>query len=1826
MVLVADDYVWIVKWHKEYQPDPHPQVGDIYSGLKASVGTRAKDVTSPCHYWVKGMPGICINFYGETCGLTPNDGASGYNNGFCDYLGRRSWCSKYVSSGDLPDEYICIAPDMFRTGLGKRDINVTTHLELLPYKYDEILGYNGGDDGIGRCDGLGMGRGLVGIGTTDPEEMYILPVVCKHYKPGSMGFGAIKPRPMGTAILEGRNIYDGSKSDPLSDMSRYLPFIFNMLNLRAYYQKCGYWDQDFGADFEMDYSGGYASIMLPEDPLTECICKDDQSIPYRTIIDDWPEHTSAMLMEVLTEEKGIVCNGAHSECPCYTGKWIYCVPDNMRDGMRITAEQILELRFWVAVWQTKSVYDSIFAEKSGTGDLTTSDLFTFDRWEKLGDSVEDSVMIGKRIYQCFPIPLHERKFDPEVYLTKEAITYPKANSKTGTGSSTTSSFPTLVRDLSAYSNLASPIDVIYPYTCEDPWGVEPCGGPFSLTTMEVASCKLEQPATAIFGHTIKNKDVYALNINETGGMGIFSQFEDTMVSFLPPKQRRAVNARIQSLINWSFSDGLISKYIVSGTSNEYGYFGIGPLPMNYANVTYIAIICKINEPNEYEVVLRKVRAVFYGSVIIQNSFVAKQGDETNYVTLPSYFPPSNPAKLSGDVHDFSQGSTSHSVFPVYSKYTYGKMQDTVEYSYCINEYTIEDFVRKWVRIGPTGYIWAFLDNPKVSYLFDFEVISATISYCGEGVICGTSGAGIDLEVIHPKVGDPDAIKRRHLPPDCVLLKAEEINSFFNEDWHLSVNYKYKMLEPSKATHGGVTVWPVDLDGALSINKFVSPPFNFSQVSRSDTLFKIDDIKTGTIALMAYTLDKSGRIQAAIATKMLCDVVTTRCRPVEISYSYKAEAVGYDLIPNSGFFTWVGGDKVLSGTFTHYRKAKCGDHDCNKDNCIGPMWFPFNDCTSIDFYSWYSGAATCTMPIEGQPRSDWRYRMADEYKAWVREGGNWAAACGNGWYYSYSKAGKSEFSGSGKIRTSVNLKLYSELGWTDPPFGNDGREITERWLSQEYYGFWDLSGVEPVPRSEYMPLVVDDETLFTSFDAFEKQGRIGPIANCFHTTSMLNWLVSELVAEKFILTHTTTYDAPDTARFRFEDLFEVLKHAWCMYPPPVYEGPGDTTVAIRYSFKEANVNEKETLTVPGTGTVYDVLVPTTKNVAWAWKEYWLDIGRGVKTAQEVLYGLEAKPPLDFVSFNKPPYYFDFEKIEHRLITDEGKTDISFKAPALKGDGGTEYTHPEISITGGIPRKFNIIYDDYNDEQVDWVDECGDEPVAGDLEGGGGEFGGAGATGGWGEPEEGGEQDAAVYEKTTGDEWFHDVNTIFDSNASSDKSDDRKIVLSRDSLSGDTFAWYNRGLIANIPKNRLTYLPYAADTSPVVTYFSEQKDAGSQLFSVWYNNNKTKPREIIVSAKSPTCITRVEIKIYVGVKGRTDGYAASGVYCHPEIIISEYGVDDDVLLPFPPTVLYTSPAKTGKNTPELGLYYKYLDNGLLEVKLSRLPKRVLFRSPLVQIKLILLPGEHLMLGAAHMYSGKYIDIEETLDVWEHKYVTSTGEFGDKNPDGVESSSLRSFDRDLKNAGQYFPTGVNSTNTESTKIYDKMTMVGAGEQHCEDIDLELSIGNLKEIEKTVQKELYEDAYNRDNYDTLVYNMIVPPNVQTFFDLNNVSSYGFGHTCTFISEKISWGKHQLANDLQQDAEFWQAGGHYFKWGSYYLQTSCYLIGPLETVYYPVAVHHKHGKDVVPWTPYEAYVGWGKLEFYEGKLDQAIALEKGIDTGYDWTGPAGGFVMETFT
>ena len=416
----------IALWqYGEQQIDPRSIEADISSGLRATnlVG---------CQYWIKGLSAICIYWDGNQCTYeSSHEGQplpTGYNNGKCDYLGRRRKCDKYDKTGQEDDlsKYHCVAPNIFLSGVGTVSGTATTGYTFSPIPKENIYGYC-----EGRCDEQGRGTGCYGTPGVDP-------IVCNYFRPWQMGFGSIKPHQIQRSITADGEIYITHQAmldaygHAFESMDHRLPFSFKVYNTRAKLQKCVYWNNDHGSYFEMTHTG---DIESDEDLETLCTSPNAASIPYRTL-DNSPGGVYGWLLQgVWSEAHTVICNGAKPECPCYTGEWTYCDDINMIEGMRITANQIFELIFWGNAWGSQEEYDEYYKMRPNLLDVSTPAIFTFKKWLRLNPlSPSDSVAEGQKLEMCQPAPLNNRRFIPSDFITATTFQYTKTGIDLGTTS------------------------------------------------------------------------------------------------------------------------------------------------------------------------------------------------------------------------------------------------------------------------------------------------------------------------------------------------------------------------------------------------------------------------------------------------------------------------------------------------------------------------------------------------------------------------------------------------------------------------------------------------------------------------------------------------------------------------------------------------------------------------------------------------------------------------------------------------------------------------------------------------------------------------------------------------------------------------------------------------------------------------------------------------------------------------------------------------------------------------------------------------------------------------------------------------------------------------------------------------------------------------------------------------------------------------------------------------------------------------------------------------------------------------------------------------
>lgn len=1811
--MAIDPWNLILEWWSSFQPDPRADANNIESGLKkqqipasnipehVDPAVKGSLQTAACQYWVKNLPEVCTHWDSENmvCGYDTSKGEipTGHALGGCDGLGRRQWCNRYTLQTDEngspipqePNKYICVLPSIEKCGTGK----IVRHeqgIQIIPWTPEEISGYNPDENNVGQCDGNGLGRGSAGLEQEFIENLQLLPQICKHYKPHQMGFGAVDPRPFhgdppskiwktGQTYIPRtpKELHDGSAADPLVLMGKRLPFSFQVYNLRAKFQKCAHWDADYGAVFGFnDYGADPSNFQINVDQKATEHCKLYSSCvlvqPFCDLEDE-VENIPWVLQNIWNKHGSVVCNGAKPECPCYTGRWIYCTDRNMQDGMRVSADQIFELRFWTSDWSSQEEYDSYYAAKPGTtregfADVTTSDIFTFTQWIQDDPnnikSADDSRMKGKQHHMCMPAPPHMREYDPDDYCTITPVTYPKPDEYLGIGSSSEPSYPTLVRELESPTNIYPNLSVVYPYNSPNPWQIVPCEkNDQENYCYHNNNLMYGNPTISVIGQCIRNRQIWAINTSHPeigsssfGAPGIMKNY--ARAQLIPDNKYEEFCRSTEDLIELAESTG--ADCIVTGFTDTNGFFMLDGLELvnNQENEIFIICAFEAGDYPEYVYRYRKVISRYFGALISQTSFTQTHNGSIWYNTTPSYFKPGGSITGSVDVI----GGQVENVIPCYSYYRNGLFMDVAYYGYCFNLKENEEYVEEWLQVGPTGYVWIDLQNLQISYLFAFSIVEAVLTPRNKGDDKEPEYGVRACNENTDNVGDiqinliPVETSRKEIPPGAVLFKYEkngviQPKLLSNKDWDLRVKYRYLKLE---TTPGDSVYWPSFTDGGMV--RFKQSPYDVL-FDPGGNEFIIPSIGAysgeATASVMALVVDQEGRLQAVAASKLVLMGHRLTCRSVDISYAYEAPATAFNLEPSGGFYTWRGSPSAQPSTKTglfHHRNASCGDHGCNAGNCIGPVWFPFNDCTTIDFYNVHNGAAQCTMPIsEGSEsikvmgRAAWRYCMADEYNAWVTPGGNWAAACGSPFTFHYSMidVGEMQFSGVAKKKGKVDEFYYRFMQWALPPFGNTGRASVERWLFRDFASFYDLSTRQPIPRSEYMPLVLDREDLIDDLDAFRFPGLSSHpnLSEPFSHRSALSNITANWIGEQ--------YD-PES-RYRFEDIIEPEYNGNCMYPWPTLYGFGGTNRVARYKFKD-------------------------NNLAWAWPEYWKSLERG----------LDESTYFRFLKLYKPEYFFDPEKNRHRLITDEGFHEILFRPPS--SDSQTDEDSPDtpsnlasISIDGVHWRYFKLDYESYTSGYVDWADES--------ALGEDGGSGGQGSEGGINIYEAANNGQSENGPTGTNDiQWIHDFDTLFDISASADPSEDRKAFLGNNLITGeDIYGYYNRGLIAKLPKNRLNQLPMkdvdiTGEFVPISGEFSFDVPLGNLLVLAWYY-----PEE-----GSPTP-TKLIINGTWGTTGNLSDDTLANL-CKPSILFRETR-DGEIVN------VYSQQGRSGEILSPLG---DRSSSYTISINFNKYPNRILFPPSYCDLTLTPVENEYMNISSIELYGSVYTEAQESILVWEQKFKVSTLNIGDKaNADGPDSKNYRSYDRNGKNAGQYFPYEDPSLWNDGSvgQAASKMVMVSAGKLYDvgEDETIEVSLSSLKAVERDAQKELYEEALALDNYDEVNFSAILPPDVEYF--LTDVIATKLFRPAggTIKNPKVDWEHNEYSYSLTQEGDFFSPGGHYFKWSDQYYKTRCYIFGPVQTVYSTDWVHHRHGGTVQTAHTSDSYAGFVSLAYLEGRF-----------------------------
>jgi len=1914
-----DGHQWEYCW-EDGHPNPGWKASNVTTGLRRSHTAKARSWRN-CQYYLGGLPSICkwwkkgaagdgegeatedsffCSFVEDNTSDNPLDplppNPTGFNFSQCDFLGRRHWCSHYEELVPPdPDEWICAAPNPYLTGLGKKSLGGEAAI-FRPVLRKDIRGYNDKEDGTGtgQCDCYGMGRGQKGceiFTASDPEQEKKLiaePIICNYYKPWTMGFGLRVPseKLKGDVEEDGVTITEQGwkRAQAWEDSKSYrLPLNYELYNNRAKFQKCMWWEAETSTNFTVYEDQGFiylgnniiggegGALFDSGGKVANCKSTNSEAENFNTRTyedainegNDAPTLVSGGLQYVWAKGGGHVCNGCRPECPSYSGKWIYLTGDRMLPGMPVTANQILELRFWAQEWDTQEDYDDYFSNEPNFDDPRDPAIYTFTKWKKQVDgNYSENKMLGNKLTLCMPVPIHQKEFSVDHIKVEEASYYSK---EIGTSAPADGQmhFPSLVRK-PAFPDMR-PLNVMYPYYNDEVWDAELCTGLGEPGTVKRHN-NMYGDAIKTVGQTLINKTVYAINaevIYTDWLLRFFSGIYNVAGKKIQDKNAESIKLEIYNILRETVARGLKEHpdYIKRAASDGiFGYFLVDSVKLEY-NISNRILICVDFGDGTWEYRWRNVISRWYGGVVKQTSYEHKyEESEKGYTnTQPLSITPTATATAtvkdigySARIYTGAETTPEAEVLSTASLKKSRGWHPITYYAYSVIEKTEEESYQfHWSPIGNSNKIWVEINKDEINYVYNWDIKSAELRilktmsddppYNDEAVRDGVPDV-VELEKI--------LVNDDHIPPNaCILTPKEDIRfKFLPSEWELYIDYKYEYM-----TNDAPDINDNVIAGA-GLSEFTQH-YSPYELGYSNGYIECTGISKSAIQLMAHFFDENGRIISSFATKLIVNIIKEGCRGVDIFYAYKAQGRRYALVPEHGFCIDISKDKVEKDPIMHAETPDCGDHEAFPWRKPGPMWFPYNACRGYDMYDEWTWCNNCQTGYQGPDndgilrnaageiqlaggrvikRKDYRYCGPYEWGAYGYFRATWAPSCACGCKFEYSDASSATvvFAGRARRMGVVDKFQYEEFGWAMPPFGNEGREFLEKFLSHDYINH--IYPGMPWQQDEWMPMMMDQSVFFSTFNAYDDNPEdiylgVDEYYNneSFRYTHQLNMGLAGHINEAIL--------PPELNRWRWGDVFEVHHEGNCSYPLPQYLiGFGYTTKAVFYLFKplEIEVTDEET------GETTD----ESLEVAWAWQEAWKEIERNTsselpsegnrESGSEV--GEEPKTTevgrLEFVKFSRPLYLFDHYKEEHRRIIEEGTYSIHFTAPEMS-DGELK-KYPTLSIEGQNKRAFKIFYDEnsYDGTRVTW----NDEGAAAKAQGASGEDN--------------------IYEKAMGLGWLHSDNVLFDSEAQSTTSGaeevNGKVVISVSPTGEEIYGSFNRGIEADMTREMLYYLPKKEEVSHLdVEGQAFISDGDGEDIGVEYNPTQHPDKDklqipgalvwssggVVITNEFPlndggdipgSTFLKLRIK---GNWGYVDGLditerpvkyalAMPGVSMTYDLNDPDEGLAEGE--PKSQTASSTSPRLPSKDQPSAP-YEIHME--FLAGPIEMLKRRVAY----FYINLIGADDHWISIDEMSLtLAPSYIDIKyESIKVWERMYMVSTMDDVTGHEINLDSNKnyLR-YQQDLDNSGQYFDFRYSFPNEEISAV-DKTRSIACSIKY----DLgdnepvySISYDTLHDIEAREQRELYEYAYQLDaTSDEFTYSSIAPYKYRDFLDSIGVR-FSVGDL-KITSQKLPWERHALYKQFHQ-YDFWRPGGHYYSWGDTFHAERCMIFGGTSLVYdgYYGHVGHKGigtplGEDATK--PVDAGNSYYSLRFYvqQAKADRAFILGGGDPIFPDnWSSP----------
>lgn len=1299
-----------------------------------------------CQYWVEGEPIQCSYWSNETqlCVYEPEEGSedtsipSKYPK--CNRIGTSASCNKYT--GGLLTVPRCILPDPDRH-VGQRFVEGGSK-----WLIEQINGYNGG-----ACDGAGT--------TT----------TCSGYSPYHMAFSSIQPD-----LYPYAADLDGFSTVP-SGLEFRLPLYYDVAYSRAQLSRCRWWTGE-AEPFTIDSTTGRINN-LPH----KCANTSDEKIQ-----EYWTNHTYDKDLGMWKAP----CNGAKPECPGYTGVcWEYCVDEKMKQGDKVLAEQVLELRYYLYKenWNADK-YKSSFSNPD------------IQAWTGTVHQKIDDLLQPYEI-QWLIDAWHVYFTDFEYFHTDRKKTPLTAGTQSNNYDGL---YPDLVKELKDI-----PLKPIIRNKFEV---LDLPDGKFNV----FESCDISHDEVIIMGDTFwYSSTAYAINLS------------DPELSFLPKAELLQYASVFEMDRSWVSSNGKFEQFysklsaslefILKAMPEKMPLSDISGAGMFYIKAhTFwgdndIIVFDKGSGTWEYDHI--HFKKLFVSGIIGQTSFELNGEGTTDY--LPSY---------QDDFMAYSNnnGTITFTFFPMISS----KLGDTSHLAYIYN-----DAVR--CRLPANPAISSTNDTYVVCYkLYKIKFatnLNLTIPN-GELRVLGNSGY-ILVTITDVNKSLSNAIKPWEIEGKMYLYYSEddyiemvahekatdrlEVNQFIIcpkditkfkqvcKDTYLKIENIYLYEKHSFGQVPEFEYFGYEVVGDDYVGEDDSLIYHDAVPSLIgvDNMFILTKFGYDPLIISAVVKGMTGLIKGQIKTKMITWVRQPYCRDVEIYYKWEASYKKYTLLPE---FECYGkpdkryhldeNGKPLSITNAYI--PPCGDHDLSFFSGKGAMWYPYGDCDPYDRYQitgnlteWDISIMDPFLAGVDPPHGQWDIRMMGPATYFGETCGTHATLrnCLCDWSFcNEEKIGKNRFAGYARYRGGMDILSKERALRSDgslPKFGNVYRDFLRSYRSIDnidYYVYEEATSQfsskhKWVPANEFYTSsdlsIKTSDYLYLTYSSSDYYNDDSFFINPFGLYLANNTIEGITIKEKMHAGSEGLY------RFRFEDVFNTHNSIAGIYYPfprfPSFKMVGGVPVPVIawYTYKD----------FPAGGS--------DESIQWVWQERWGDLDRGVIVNDhtfeyEYLGGhliLSDASTIDgyidsnytddngsikgrhlFLNIDYPDYRYDYEKVEHRLVCDEGDSIITILPPESSEPGIFETNYWTIKLNNGPQRYFD-------------------------------------ATGAW---VDGDNETKILYDTCTQSPWVTDV-TLFDTGYNSIDPIEERTLVDYDEFGDEIKTYYQRGLNISIDSYKMNLLP-------------------------------------------------------------------------------------------------------------------------------------------------------------------------------------------------------------------------------------------------------------------------------------------------------------------------------------------------------------------------------------------------------------------------------------